>query len=161
MRILPLQLRYSLYTQSIQLPTFLDDCNNINPNFSTSFPNLQALTAARARALTGTTLWASSFTSNSAAGLQTDCYALGQASLPIRTELGLGTIITSSAGYGLIYNTLDNNKNPTSGLNVNFGQDFAGARRQLLFHSIRHRRSRLLRARSPTSSASCICRRVT
>ena len=26
----------------------------------------------------------------------------------------------------MIYNTLDNNKNPTSGLNVNFGQDFAG-----------------------------------
>jgi outer membrane protein insertion porin family len=26
----------------------------------------------------------------------------------------------------LIYNTLDNNKTPTSGLNVNFGQDFAG-----------------------------------
>ena len=117
------QLRYSLYTQSIQLPTFLDDCNNINPNFSTSFPNLQALTAAGGNA---GNLWGPQFAANSAAGLQTDCYALGQASLPIRTELGLGTIITSSAGYGLIYNTLDNNKNPTSGLNVNFGQDFAG-----------------------------------
>jgi outer membrane protein insertion porin family len=117
------QLRYSLYTQSIQLPTYLDDCNNLNPDFATSFPNLQALTAAGGNAAT---LWGPGFTANSAAGLQTDCYALGQASLPIRTELGLGTIITSSAGYGLIYNTLDNNKNPTSGLNVNFGQDFAG-----------------------------------
>ena len=117
------QLRYSLYTQSIQLPTFLDDCNNINPNFTTSFPNLQALTAAGGNAAN---LWGPGFTANAAANLQTDCYALGQASLPIRTELGLGTIITSSAGYGLIYNTLDNNKNPTSGLNVNFGQDFAG-----------------------------------
>jgi outer membrane protein insertion porin family len=117
------QLRYSLYTQSIQLPTYLDDCNNINPNFSTSFPNLAALTAAGGNA---GTLWGPQYTANAAAGLQTDCYSLGQASLPIRTELGLGTIITSSAGYGLIYNTLDNNKNPTSGLNVNFGQDFAG-----------------------------------
>ena len=117
-----LQLRYSIYTQSIQLPTYLDDCNNLNPDFATSFPNLQALTAAGGNA---GNLWPN-FNANAAAGLQTDCYSLGQASLPIRTELGLGTIITSSAGYGLIYNTLDNNKNPTSGLNVNFGQDFAG-----------------------------------
>jgi len=116
------QLRYSIYTQSIQLPTYLDDCNNLNPDFATSFPNLQALTAAGGNA---GNLWPN-FNANAAAGLQTDCYALGQASLPIRTELGLGTIITSSAGYGLIYNTLDNNKNPTSGLNFNFGQDFAG-----------------------------------
>ena len=29
-------------------------------------------------------------------------------------------------GYGFIYNTLDNNKLPTSGLYFNFGQDFAG-----------------------------------
>ena len=116
------QLRYSMYTQSIQLPTYLDDCNNLNPDFATSFPNQQALTAAGGNA---GNLWPN-FNANAAAGLQTDCYALGQASLPIRTELGLGTIITSSAGYGLIYNTLDNNKNPTSGLNFNFGQDFAG-----------------------------------
>ena len=117
-----LQLRYSIYTQSIQLPTYLNDCNNLNPDFATSFPNQQALTAAGGNA---GNLWPN-FNANAAAGLQTDCYSLGQASLPIRTELGLGTIITSSAGYGLIYNTLDNNKNPTSGLNFNFGQDFAG-----------------------------------
>jgi outer membrane protein insertion porin family len=30
-------------------------------------------------------------------------------------------------GYGLSYNTLDNNKAPTSGVYVSFGQDFAGA----------------------------------
>ena len=34
--------------------------------------------------------------------------------------------MTSSVGYGLVYNTVDNNKNPTSGINFNFGQDFAG-----------------------------------
>ena len=41
-------------------------------------------------------------------------------------ELANGTYLTSAMGYGLIYNTLDNNKNPTSGLYVSFGQDFAG-----------------------------------
>jgi outer membrane protein insertion porin family len=34
--------------------------------------------------------------------------------------------LTSSVGYGLTYNTLDNNKTPTNGLLVTFGQDFAG-----------------------------------
>jgi outer membrane protein insertion porin family len=34
--------------------------------------------------------------------------------------------VTSLAGYGLTYNTLDNNKRPTSGMLMSFGQDFAG-----------------------------------
>ena len=39
------QLRYSLYTQSIQLPWYLDDCNNIYPNNSTLVsPRRQLLT---------------------------------------------------------------------------------------------------------------------
>ncbi len=112
-----LQLRYSLFTQSIQLPSYLNDCNNISPDFSTGFPTLQGVAAATAAG----TLWP-----GYAGAAQNNCFALGQASLPIRMELGQGTILTSSAGYGLIYNTLDNNKNPTSGMSVNFGQDFAG-----------------------------------
>ncbi len=112
------QLRYSVYTQSIQLPSYLDSCNNINPDFVNTFPNSNGITAAT----NAGTLWPG-FPTN---GAQNNCFSLGQASLPIRVELGQGTILTSSAGYGLIYNTLDNNKNPTSGLNVNFGQDVAG-----------------------------------
>ena len=34
--------------------------------------------------------------------------------------------LTSSIGYSLDYNTLDNNKNPTDGLLIDFKQDFAG-----------------------------------
>ena len=49
-----------------------------------------------------------------------------QASLPVRVELAHGGYLTSLVGYGLTYNTLDNNKNPTNGLLVSFGQDFAG-----------------------------------
>src|SRR5579863_6839305 len=40
------QLRYSAYTQKITLPTYLDDCNNLDPNFLTSFPTQGAITAA-------------------------------------------------------------------------------------------------------------------
>ena len=68
--------------------------------------------------------------------------------------------LTSIAGYGLTYNTLDNNKNPTSGLLVNFGQDFAGLggdvaymRSTVDFHTYYEV--------VPTSSASCICKAAT
>src|SRR5580692_4897310 len=45
---LSFQLRYSLFTQKITLPSFLDDCNNINPDFNTSFPTPSAIAAAGA-----------------------------------------------------------------------------------------------------------------
>jgi outer membrane protein insertion porin family len=54
------------------------------------------------------------------------CYSDGEASLPVRKELANGKTLTSSVGYSLNYNTLDNNKNPTDGLLVDFKQDFAG-----------------------------------
>jgi outer membrane protein insertion porin family len=38
----------------------------------------------------------------------------------------LGTTLTSSLGYSLVYNTLDNNKDPTRGLYAVFSQDYAG-----------------------------------
>ena len=34
--------------------------------------------------------------------------------------------VTSAIGYTLVYNTLDNNKDPTTGLHFQFAQDFAG-----------------------------------
>ncbi|MGD0149435.1 MAG: outer membrane protein assembly factor BamA [Xanthobacteraceae bacterium] len=111
---LALQLRYSIYTQRITLPNYLDDCNNLNPDFVNTFASPQAIIAAGAAGVfyndpTGTT-----------------CYTYGQASLPVRAELAAGTTLTSLAGYGLTYNTLDNNKSPTNGLLATFGQDFAG-----------------------------------
>lgn len=127
------QLRYSLYTQSIQLPAYLDDCNNINPDFVNTFPTPAAVNAANTNAVggaagayPGTNGGANSYAANSAAGIQTTCSAYGQASLPIRVELANGATLTSAVGYGLVYSTLDNNKNPTSGVNLNWGQDFAG-----------------------------------
>jgi len=100
------QLRYSLYTQAIQLPSYLDDCNNLSSNSN---------------------YWTPAYRSASGLPASTvNCLEFGQASLPIRVELANGATLTSSVGYGLVYNTVDNNKNPTSGMNLNFGQDFAG-----------------------------------
>ena len=47
-------------------------------------------------------------------------------SLPVRAELANGPVTTSALGYTLDYNTLDNNKNPTDGLFLEFRQDYAG-----------------------------------
>jgi outer membrane protein insertion porin family len=106
---LALQLRYSAFEQKITLPSTLDSCNNLNPDLSTTFPVPNAIGVSPVFPA-GTT----------------NCFALGQASLPIRVELQQGAYLTSSLGYGLAYNSLDNNKLPTSGVYVSFGQDFAG-----------------------------------
>jgi outer membrane protein insertion porin family len=104
------QLRYSAYTTKINLPSFLDDCNNINPDFATTFPTPNAIAAP------GTPF----------GGAPQSCFLDAQASLPVRVELGQGTYLTSLVGYGLTYSTLDNNKSPTNGVYLSFGQDFAG-----------------------------------
>ena len=54
------------------------------------------------------------------------CITNGEASIPVRVELSQGAVLTSMVGYTLSYNTLDNNKNPTRGMVVDFKQDFAG-----------------------------------
>ena len=47
-------------------------------------------------------------------------------SLPVRLSFNQGAQLTSLVGYSLIYNTLDNNKNPTSGIRAEFKQELAG-----------------------------------
>src|SRR5579863_5614632 len=50
---LSLQLRYSIYAQQISLASELNDCTNINPNFTTTFPTPVALAAASVGAAGG------------------------------------------------------------------------------------------------------------
>jgi outer membrane protein insertion porin family len=114
---LSLQLRYSLYQQSITLPTALDNCNNLaGPAF---FPTPTYI---------NTVLGGVDPTGYAQAGYLPGCLADGESSLPVRQELANGPTWTSSVGYSLDYNTLDNNKNPTDGLLIDFKQDFAGVR---------------------------------
>ncbi|QQM04448.1 Outer membrane protein assembly factor BamA [Rhodopseudomonas palustris] len=105
---LSLQIRYSLYRQEITLPSYLNNCNNIpGPGF---FPTPQYIAANNLQATYGVL----------------GCYGDGEASLPVRIGLAGGAYWTSSLGYTLTYNTLDNIKNPTDGLLVDLRQDFAG-----------------------------------
>jgi outer membrane protein insertion porin family len=115
---LSLQLRYSIYQQKISLPSNLANCNNTqflpdgtpNPLFNPS----PAFAASQAPPI--------DLTATNGLG----CYFDGEASLPVRKELAGGKTLTSSVGYSLNYNTLDNNKNPTDGLLIDWKQDFAG-----------------------------------
>jgi outer membrane protein insertion porin family len=112
---LSLQLRYSLYQQKVTLPGQLDNCNNLaGPTF---FPT---------PAYINQVLGGVDPTTNTANGLLPGCLGDGEASLPVRQELANGATWTSSVGYSLTYNTLDNNKNPTDGLLIDWKQDFAG-----------------------------------
>jgi outer membrane protein insertion porin family len=126
---LGVQLRYSAFVQNIQLPFTLDNCNNINPDFFSTFPTPAAIgingqnVGNIYQGQNGLNSW----NYNSVNGIQTNCLADGEASLPVRVELANGQTFTSAPGYGLVYNSLDNNKNPTNGVYLNFGQDWAGA----------------------------------
>jgi outer membrane protein insertion porin family len=112
---LSLQLRYSLYQTSVSLPPALDNCNNIlGPNF---FPTPAYINQA---------LGGVDPTGNLALTGIPGCLGDGESALPVRKELASGSTLTSLVGYTLNFNTLDNNKNPTDGLLIDFRQDFAG-----------------------------------
>ncbi len=107
---LSLQVRYSIYQQEISLPDALNNCNN---NFGTSsyFPTPGFINAGN---------------DNPTAYGAYGCLGDGEAALPVRIELQDGKSLTSAIGYTLTYNTLDNNKNPTDGLLIDFREDYAG-----------------------------------
>jgi outer membrane protein insertion porin family len=135
---LALQLRYSIYWSEINLVSSLNDCNNIAPNFAASngtYPTLAAATAAAAAGVSALAYPIYPVAVNG--GGQSNCAMqapllgtsgalLGVSSLAVREEASAGGYLTSLAGYGLTFNTLDNNKRPTSGLLLTFGQDVAG-----------------------------------
>ena len=107
-----LQLRYNIYRQEITLPTYLNDCQfspnalvNGGPGVS---PLNEYLTILAVPGYPG-------------------CYTDGgEASLAARRELAAGPVLASMVGYTVAFSTVDNNKNPTSGLYAEFKQDFAG-----------------------------------
>lgn len=113
---LTLQLRYSLYSQQITLPSFLTNCNNIIGG-PTAFNPTPAFIAANP---SNPAVVAGGFSST------TNCFSDGESSLPIRKELAEGAKLTSAPGFTLTFNSLDNNKNPTQGLLVDWREDFAG-----------------------------------
>jgi outer membrane protein insertion porin family len=117
---LSLQTRYSIYRQSVSLPSNLTNCLNV-PNTSGAVPNSADGTFP--------TPDKQATTIDPATGLPfaTNCYFDGEASIAVKRELANGPVITSLVGYTLSHNSLDNNKSPTQGMLAELRQDFAGA----------------------------------
>ncbi|OAF10366.1 outer membrane protein assembly factor BamA [Bradyrhizobium neotropicale] len=116
---LSLQLRYSLYRQNITLASVYNNCNNNASNTSLAYNPTPAYIKSVLGGVDPT-----NSTDSSLYGY--GCYGDGESSLPVRKELANGATWTSALGYTLSYNTLDNTKNPTDGLLIDFRQDFAG-----------------------------------
>jgi len=100
--------RYSIYRQEITLPDAYNNCSAMTtPLFSPTPSGYNQHQPGAVKPLD-------------------ECYADGEASLAVRKELANGPVTVSMVGYTTAYNTLDNNKNPTSGLYAELKQDLAG-----------------------------------
>jgi outer membrane protein insertion porin family len=119
---LTMQLRYSLYKQEVEIDDVLKNCNNNILNTGSAFNPTPAYLLNPTNGLPAGFDVATTLANTNGLG----CYADGEASLPIKVELAGGPVWTSALGYTLAYNTLDNNKDPTSGLLAEFRQDVAG-----------------------------------
>jgi outer membrane protein insertion porin family len=106
--------RYSAYRQEITLPWNLNNCI-----FS---PNAIINGGTGVNPTSEAPLVNPSFGAGSTGG----CYADGEAGVAVRSELAAGPVLVSLLGYTAAYSTLDNNRNPTSGVYLEFKQDFAG-----------------------------------
>jgi outer membrane protein insertion porin family len=121
---LSFQARYNIYSQKITLPDQFNNCI-LSPNAIVNggpgvSPNNEAIRQ-------GLALNADANGNPIVPVVDGgNCYADGESSLAVRKELAQGAVLVSLVGYTVAYNTLDNNKNPTSGLYAEFKQDFAG-----------------------------------
>jgi outer membrane protein insertion porin family len=106
------QPRYSIYQQKVTLPTQYNDCQFSSNALINGGSGVNPTNEANG--------------SDTTVNVPYGCYANGEASLAVRKELAAGPVIVSLVGYTLSYNTLDNNKLPTSGLFAELRQDFAG-----------------------------------
>jgi outer membrane protein insertion porin family len=110
---LTFQPNYSLYSSQITIPN------------DTSLPYNDCNTSFQDGA--GNWFWTPPGASGpQPANLQQNCLINGEASAAIKEAANQGQIITSLVGYSLIWDSLDNRKNPTQGAHAEFHQDVAG-----------------------------------
>src|SRR5271166_3560274 len=104
---LTFQPNYSIYESKITIPNTesqpYDDC--VGPN-QTWFPGGTFIPVVPSTAI--------------------NCLSNGEAPVEIKQAAAQGNIVTSLAGFSILYNNLDNRKDPTSGYIASYKQDFAG-----------------------------------
>jgi outer membrane protein insertion porin family len=101
------QPNYSLYQSAISIP------NDVGQPFNDCPAN-------------GNPWIPPGFTTPQPSTLSSNCLVNGEASIAIKQAASMGAITTSLAGYSLIWDSIDDRKNPTSGAYLNFHQDVAG-----------------------------------
>jgi len=111
---LTFQPNYSLYQSTISIPDTTSqpygDCGGYGVSSGNTWYN--ANTPAWEN-------WSTETTTN-------NCLTNGEASIAIKQAAAQGAQTTSLVGYSLLYNSLDNRKEPTKGIYANFHQDIAG-----------------------------------
>jgi outer membrane protein insertion porin family len=104
---LTFQPNYSLYESKITIPNTysqpFDDC--VGPN-QTWFPGGTIIPVVP--------------------NVFINCLSNGEAPVEIKQAASFGNIVTSLAGFSILYNNIDNRKDPTTGYYVNYKQDVAG-----------------------------------
>jgi len=116
---LSLQPRYSIYRQEIDLADQYNNCQYSSNATINGGPGVTPVNEGVINAAQNTDTVINP-------GTQGGCYYDGEASLAVRKELASGPVLVSSAGYTIAYNTLDNNRVPTSGFYAELRQDLAG-----------------------------------
>ena len=116
---LTFQPNYSLYASQIKIPNTssqpYDDCKTSYQDSSGNW--FWTPPGGSARQANGVDASGNSYGT---------CLTNGEASAAIKEAASLGQTITSLVGYSLIWDSLDNRKNPTQGGYANFHQDIAG-----------------------------------
>ncbi|HEX7789805.1 MAG TPA: outer membrane protein assembly factor BamA, partial [Afipia sp.] len=119
---LNLQLRYSISQSKIQLPYYLQNCNNFDGT-QNYYPTPSHVLDGGSTSPGPGSPYSGTFSGTLGGN---NCFADGEASIAVKRELANGAVMTSALGYTLAYNTLDNNKDPTTGILATLNQDFAG-----------------------------------
>jgi outer membrane protein insertion porin family len=118
------QPNYSIYESQIGVTNTSSqpyaDCNNPTNLVGGNYIPTNAPTTNSYYYLPGTG-WVQPNTTTGA-----NCLNNGQASVAIKQAAALGPVVTSLVGYSLIWDGIDDRKNPTSGAYLNFHQDVAG-----------------------------------
>ena len=70
-----------------------------------------------------------------------NCLTNGEAPVEIKQAAAQGNIVTSMAGFSVLFNNIDDRKNPTTGYAINYKQDVAGPRRPIRVHPRNIRRA--------------------
>jgi outer membrane protein insertion porin family len=109
------QPNYSIYQSQIKIPSQYEDCPAGDP---AGLGPINWNPGSNPTSTSGTSTTQPTSTDN--------CLTNGEASVAFKAAAAQGAILTSALGYSLIWDSIDDRKNPSSGIYANLHQDIAG-----------------------------------